>query len=455
MADDKERLPGRLARTLKVGLLGSRVGSSYLGGKLADVFRGEGDRERARVERHVDNAKRIAHTMTQLRGPLMKIGQLMSTHAEALPDEMVKLLAPLQTSAPPMRYETIRAVLEGDLGAPPEALFADFEREAVAAASLGQVHRARLADGTRVAVKVQYPGAVASVEGDLSNIHLATKMVKGLLSDLLGQSRFDVTPFAEELAEHLMQETDYCREAYNAKLLYALLEDDPELLVPRVHDSHSGLRVITYDWIEGEPLDWALEHPDRTIRERVVLQLQRAFWLQFFGGGLLHADPHPGNFKVLSDGRLGILDYGCVKIFEEPFLRAFGRMMHAEMEGDEEALRDVFVELGLMEDRDSDVELEDMEKVAAYFSAGVREDVEFDFSTFDYPAAGRELVMHFLTRRRPPPARRDFLFLSRVVLGYYEYFARAKVKMNFHRYVRPYFEHGFTGRRIEIPPWGE
>ncbi|MEZ4338539.1 MAG: AarF/ABC1/UbiB kinase family protein [Sandaracinaceae bacterium] len=454
MAKDKERLPGRLARTLKVGLLGSRVGSSYLGGKIADVFRSDEARDSARVGRHVDNAKRIAATMTQLRGPLMKVGQLMSTHAEALPDEMVKLLQPLQTSAPPMAFATIREVLEEDLGEPLEALFASFGETAVAAASLGQVHRATLPDGTDVAVKVQYPGAVASVEGDLSNIHLATKMVKGLLSDLLGQTRFDVTPFAEELAEHLMQETDYCREAYNAKLLRALLEHDPELLVPRVHDSHSGLRVITYDWIEGEPLDWALEHEDRAIRERVVRQLQRAFWLQFFHGGLLHADPHPGNFKVLADGRLGILDYGCVKIFDEPFLRAFGAMMHAEMDEDEEALRDVFVELGLMEDRESDTEYEDMRKIAAYFSAGVREDAVFDFSEFDYPTAGRELVMHFLTRRRPPPAQRDFLFLSRVVLGYYEYFARAKAKMNFHRYVRPFFEDGFTGRKIVIPPWG-
>ena len=454
MGKDKERLPGRLRRTLKVGLLGSRVGSSYLGGKIVDAFRSEDKRASARIGRHVDNAKRIAETMTQLRGPLMKIGQLMSTHAEALPEEMVRLLAPLQTSAPPMGFETIREVLEEDLGDPVDVLFDSFGEEAVAAASLGQVHRARLPDGTDVAVKVQYPGAVASVEGDLSNIHVATKLVKGLLSDMLGQTRFDVSPFAEELAEHLMQETDYCREAYNAKLLGELLADDPDLVVPRVHDSHSGLRVVTYDWIEGEPLDWALEHEDTEVRRRVVLQLQRAFWLQFFHGGLLHADPHPGNFKIMPDGRLGILDYGCVKVFDEEFMRGFGEMMHADLDADEERLRDVFCELGLMEDRESDEELEDMQKIARYFSAGVREDAVFDFAEFDYTAAGRELITHFLTRRRPPPAQREFLFLSRVVLGYYEYFSRAGARMNFHRYVRPFFENGFEGRRIRIPPYG-
>ena len=454
MAKDKDRLPGRLARTLKMGLLGSKVGGSYLGGKLADALRSAEDKASAQTGRHVANAKRIVATMGELRGPMMKVGQLLSTHAEALPDEMAQLLAPLQTSAPPMSFESMREVVEADLGEPIDALFAEFSEEAVAAASLGQVHRAMLPDGTDVAVKVQYPGAVASVEADLSNIHLATKMIKGLLADMLGKTRFDVTPIAEELAEHLLQETDYCREAYNAKLLGALLAEDPELVVPEVYDSHSGLRVVTYEWIEGEPLASGLEHEDVDVRNRVVCQLQRAFWLQFFGGGLLHADPHPGNFKIMPDGRLGILDFGCVKIFEEPFLRAFGEMMHAEMAGDEERLRDVFVELELMEDRESDDELEDMKKIAQYFSSGLREDAVFDFGEFDYVAAGRELMMHFLTRRRPPPAQRHFIFLSRVVLGYHEYFARSKAKMNFYRYVEPFFADGFTGRKIDIPPYG-
>ncbi len=279
-------------------------------------------------------------------------------------------------------------------------------------------------------------------------------MVKRVLADALGQTRMDVTPIAEELAEHLMQETDYCREAYNAKLLGRLFEGDDEIVIPRVHDSHSGLKVITYDWLEGEPLDAGLSHPDPARRERTVRQLSHAFWHQFFRGGLLHADPHPGNFKVLPDGRLGILDYGCVKIFDEAFMRGFGEMMHASLAEDGERLRDVFVQLELMDARESDDELEDMDKIARYFSVGVREDDVFDFADFDYVQAGRELVMHFLKRRRPPPAQRHFIFLSRVVLGYYEYFSRAKAEMNFHRQVMPYVEDGFTGRVIDIPPYG-
>jgi len=452
MAKDKERIPGRLARTLKMGLLSGRVGSSYLGGKIAGAFRKESDETSG--QRHVENARRIASTMAQLRGPLMKIGQLLSTHGEALPDEYGGILKTLQSSAPPMSYATIRDVLMDDLGEPPESIFADFTEEAVAAASLGQVHKGVLPDGTEVAVKVQYPGAEESVEGDLANIHLGSKMVKKLVADLLGQTRFDITPISDELAEHLVQETDYCREAFNAKLLGRLFADDPEIVVPRVHDSHSGLRVVTYDWLEGEDLDWGLAHEDEAVRARVVSQLSHAFWHQFFRGGLLHADPHPGNFKILADGRLGILDYGCVKIFEEPFMRAFAEMMHASIDGDEARLRDSFVALELMEDRERDDEYEDMLKIAEYFSAGVRVDEVFDFRDFDYVSAGRELVMHFLTRRRPPPAQRHFIFLSRVVLGYYEYFSRAGAKTNFHRVVWPYVKDGFTARSLEIPPYG-
>jgi predicted unusual protein kinase regulating ubiquinone biosynthesis (AarF/ABC1/UbiB family) len=452
MGRDKERVPGRLTRTLKTAWLGGRVGTSYLGGKLADVFRR--DRDGARNERHLENAERIVRTMGELRGPLMKIGQLLSTHAEALPTEYGNILRSLQSSAPPMSFATIRSVLEEDLGAPPESLFAELSHDAVAAASLGQVHEGRLPDGTRVAVKVQYPGADESVRADLSNVELANALVKKLVVNALGQTRFDVTPIAEELTEHLLQETDYCREAYNAKLLGRLFAGDPEIVIPRVHDACSGLKVITYDWIEGEPLDAGLSHPDRARRDRTVRQLSHLFWHQFFRGGLLHADPHPGNFKCLPDGRLGILDYGCVKIFDERFMRAFGEMMHASLAEDEERLRDVFVELELMEDRENDEELEDMQQLAHYFSVGVRDDAEFDFREFDYVDAGRALVMHFLGRRRPPPAQRHFLFLTRVVLGYYEYFSRAGARMNFHRMVMPYVKDGFTGRAVDIPPYG-
>jgi predicted unusual protein kinase regulating ubiquinone biosynthesis (AarF/ABC1/UbiB family) len=453
--DPPDKVPGRFMRTIKTAWLGGTVGSSYLGGRLLDKLRGDDKRAEAEVDRHVTNARRIVTTMTELRGPLMKVGQLLSTHAEALPGQYGEILRSLQSSAPPMSYATIKDVIELDLGATPDELFDDFSREAVAAASLGQVHKARLKDGTPVAVKVQYPGADASVEGDLKNLKFGAAMVKNLLANLVGNQRLDMTPVADEIAEHLAQETDYCREAYNAKLLGRLFRDDPDIVIPRVHNVASGLRVVTYDWIDGVDLNTALKNPDEGARRRVVELLNHAFWYQMFRGGMLHADPHPGNYRMTPDGRLAVLDFGCVKIFDEAFLREFGNMVRARLEGDAGRLKACMHALGLMEDMDSAEELADMEQIARYFSIGLHEDTEFDFGSYSYVRGAKDLVLYFLNRRRVPPAQKDFLFMTRVVLGYYEYFSRARIKMNFRRAIEPYVRDGWRGREVEIPRYGE
>lgn len=447
-------LPGRWTRTWRTAWLSGRIGSSYLGGKVADVFRGRGERDRAEADRHQANAKRVLETMTRLRGPMMKLGQILSTQVEAMPGEYGAVLKRLQRSVPPMATSTIVQVLQDDLGEKPAELFAEFSDVAAAAASLGQVHRARLSDGTDVAVKVQYPGAERSVDADMANLQLAVSAAKRVFVDALGQERFDMTPMAEELVEHLTQETDYCREAYNAQLLAKLFADDPHIAVPRVHLSHSGLRVVTYDWFDGEPLEWGLTHPDQAIRERTARQLLHAFWTQLFRGGLLHADPHPGNFIIRPDGRLGLLDYGCVKVFPLAFLRSFAKMVAASRSGDQAGLRESLLELELLEGIDDELGFEDMKKITAYFSIGMTEDRAFSFADFDYAAAAKDLMGHFLRRRHPPPAQRDFLFLTRVVVAYYDYFSRSQARLNFHRLVKPYVEGGFAGRTIAIPPYG-
>ena len=454
--DPDEKVPGRLVRTLKTGLLGGAVAGSYLGGKLLDRFRADTSRAEVELQRHVQNARRIVATMRELRGPMMKVGQLLSTHAEALPGEYGEILRSLQSQAPPMSYATIREVIVKDLGAPPETLFKEFSTTAMAAASLGQVHRATLPDGTDVVVKVQYPGADASVDGDLKNLKLGAAMVKKLLADVVRNDRLDFTPVAEEIAEHLAQETDYCREAYNARLLAELFAPYDWVVIPRVHTAFSGLRVITYDHLEGDDLGEALKHGDRARRELIVRRLSDAFWVQLTRGGVLHADPHPGNYRILPDGRLGVLDFGCVKIFdEERFLRPFLDMVRARMSGDDARFRDAMTALELLHDRDDAKELEDMRRIADYFSSGLVRDEEFDFQTFSYVRAAKELVLYFLQVRRIPPSQRDMIFLTRVVLGYYEYFSRARARMNFRRLVEPWIAEGWRGRAMTIPPYGD
>lgn len=451
----EEKVPGRLVRTLKTGWLGGAVASSYLGGKIMDRLRGAEEKQGSELKRHLDNARRIAGTMKELRGPMMKVGQLLSTHAEALPGEYGEVLRSLQSSAPPMSYATIRDVIEMDLGETPEKLFKSFSKEALAAASLGQVHRATLHDGTEVVVKAQYPGAAAGVEGDLKNLKLGASVVKNLLADVVGNSRLDFTPVAEEIAEHIAQETDYCREAYNAQLLAKLFEPYPWVVIPRVHPRYSGLRVVTYDYVGGVDLSDALRSPEREQRELVVRRLSDAFWVQLLRGGVLHADPHPGNFRVLPDGRVAILDFGCVKVFDERFLSAFAAMVRSRMDQDDAGLKAAMIALGLLEDPDDARELADMRRIADYFSQGLSRDEDFDFGEYSYVRGAKELITYFLEARRIPPSQRDLIFMTRVVLGFYEYFSRARAKMNFRRLVLPWVRDGWQGRSITIPPYGE
>src|SRR5690606_6561981 len=256
---------------LKTSGLGSLVGSSYLGGKVLDKFRSGERRKEAASERHQKNAKRILETMAELRGPIMKVGQLLSTHREVLPESYTGMLSSLQSKAPPMPFSDVAAIIEEEFGESPDKLFAEFEREAHAAASIGQVHRARLHDGQAVAVKVQYPGAESMVEGDLKNLELGMKLVKSVGADVMRNKKFDLTPVYEEIAEHIRQETDLCREAFNAQLMGAIFEDHPDIIVPRVHMAYCGLRVVTYDFIEGENIgdfiDRHMADDDLTLRQ--------------------------------------------------------------------------------------------------------------------------------------------------------------------------------------------
>lgn len=462
MADDKDKeqqqfkkVPGRFMRTLKAGGLTGALGGRFVGGKVMDLFRSSEAKERAQAQRHVKNASQILETMAELRGPIMKIGQLLSTHTEALPTTYTEMLSSLQSQAPPMPYEDVRRIIVDEFDAPPEELFGKFEQRAHAAASMGQVHRAWLKTGEAVAVKVQYPGSEQMVDGDLKNLESAIKLVKTVASDMLRNKKFDLTPIYEEIAEHLRQETDACRESFNARLMAQVFANQPNIKVPAVHLPLSGLKVITYEFIEGKSIKDFINDDAQTQadREHIAGLLTQAFWGQLLRGGVLHADPHPGNYLITPDRKLALLDYGCVKIFEPHVIHGFLDLAYAYVNDDDDAMRDVFVRLDMLDDPNDPQEFEDLRKIGAYFCLGVQEDAPFSFVDVNYVQQGRELIEYFISRRRIPKAQKEFLFLTRVVLGFYEYFSRLKLTMNFHRLVMPFLRQGWQGRQVEIPTY--
>ena len=276
-------------------------------------------------------AEKLVATLGELKGAAMKFGQMAAMDPDLLTPEVRQVLARLQNQAPSMAYAQVARVVEEELGQPPERLFARFEREPFAAASLGQVHRAQLEDGREVAVKVQYPGIAQSLQADLDNVGLLVRSVS------LAGKGLDGRAYYAELCRELLLELDYRREAALARAFGAAVAPLPELVVPQVVDARSSGRVLTLELLPGVTLkDWVPTRPTAEARFRVSQQLVRAIHGPFFLEGLIHADPHPGNFLVMPDGRLGVLDFGSIKRFSADFVEAnrrlFERSLRSEME---------------------------------------------------------------------------------------------------------------------------
>jgi predicted unusual protein kinase regulating ubiquinone biosynthesis (AarF/ABC1/UbiB family) len=321
----KSRNPpaGRLARLGKVAALSAR-GSAGLAMRALRKVAGSDTQETER-----STLGHFVEALGEMKGAAMKLGQALSMEVDALPPELQRLAARLQSEAPPIAFEEISAVIEEELGAPPERLFAEFDPKPLAAASLGQVHAARLEDGREVVLKVQYPGIVEAVESDFANLSIMARAA-GLTSKLL-----DGRDYVEELRREIALETDYCLEAERARAFGELLAPEGDLLAPEPILEHSSSRVLCLTRVRGVTLQRFMEsNPDASARWRVSEQLIRAVLGPFFGAARIHADPHPGNFFVTEDGRLALLDFGCVKAFRPDFVEAIRVFMRAELRGE-------------------------------------------------------------------------------------------------------------------------
>jgi ubiquinone biosynthesis protein len=353
MADRKTLTSGRARRAIKIGELASQVGSSYLWNSLRRPFLDEASRERERLQTHIRNARRIVESSQQLRGAFMKLIQMLSMRNDLLPTEAIDILKTTRSSVPPMDFGMIADQIKRELGRRPDQLFADFEHEAFAAASLGQVHRARLKNGEQVAVKVQYPGVAEAVEQDLGNLKLLLRALQAIAGDVMRQ-KIDMRTIFSEIRERLREELDYVNEARNISEFRRLLADDAEILLPRVIKDLSTRRVLTMTYLEGYPLsDLMNPAADPQLRLWLARKYYRLVWRQVLEFGLLHTDPNPGNYLVTYHPKLGILDFGSVRRFSEPHRRASLLLARGLIERDDDAIGSAMVRLGYL-DREQD-----------------------------------------------------------------------------------------------------
>lgn len=420
---------GRARRVLKVGSLTTSVGTSYLWQALKRPFQSSEQTERDLLDAHVRNAVRIVEGSTELKGAFMKLVQMLSMRNDLLPAEALDVLATVQSSVPPMDPAAIRKQITRELGRPPEKLFAEFEPEAFAAASLGQVHRARLPTGEDVVVKIQYPGVEKTVDQDLKNIRALITTLTRIGRDVMGQN-IDASEVARELEDRLREELDYVNEAANLRRFRALFADDPEVVIPQPVDAFSSRRVLTMHYVEGYPLsDILTPGVDQSLKDWVAIKYFQVMWRQLFEFGMLHTDPHPGNYMVTHHPHLCMLDLGSVRVFEEPIRRGYLDLAASLLADDAEAMRDCFVRLGFL---DPDDDPGPMIRIMRIVFEPALVDGDYDPKQYQAVERGMEITqIAFEARMFKSPGHR--VFLGRALVGLESYVQQLGTVTNWRR----------------------
>lgn len=304
---------GRYAKVTgtAVGLAARVAGERYLGLK---------------IEREA-HAQELLAALGGLKGPLMKVGQILATIPEALPPEYAQALQELQSNAPPMGWSFVRRRMKTELGPDWESRFAAFDREAAAAASLGQVHRARTLDGRDVACKLQYPDMRSAIDADLNQLKLIFSLFEKY--DKAISTRY----IHAELQARLYEELDYEREARHTKLYRHMLRGEADIHVPDIIDDLSTPRLLTSTWLDGDRM-LSFKDAPVDVRNQLAQVMFRAWYVPLYYYGIIHGDPHPGNYSVRPDLSLNLLDFGCVRVFPARFVGGVIDLYHALLDDD-------------------------------------------------------------------------------------------------------------------------
>jgi predicted unusual protein kinase regulating ubiquinone biosynthesis (AarF/ABC1/UbiB family) len=348
MARENEKIPtSRARRTATVATLAASEAVKQFGTRAANVTRGDEASEAALARRQLDTAKQIVAVLGTMKGAAMKLGQVMSfldvgLVPEEHRDEFQAELAKLRDAAPTVSFKQMRRVIEDDLEEPIAKVFASFEEEPIAAASIGQVYRATLADdGREVAVKVQYPGVAAAVRADLQNLDMIMRLLKRMTPGL------DVKALTEEIRERIGEELDYELEAQNQRSLARIFAGHPFIVVPDVVSSLTRERVLVSDFVSGVGFEELKTRP-QAERDRIGEIVFRFFLGCLYRHRQFSGDPHPGNFLLQADGRVAFLDFGLFKRMDAAPVELELACQRAVVEGDAATLHRLLAESGFL-----------------------------------------------------------------------------------------------------------
>ena len=417
---ERNRFSARAARYARVGTnvggVAARVAANRVLGLPLD---------RAR------NAAELAIALGGLKGPIMKVAQLLATIPDALPAEYAAELTKLQSEAPPMGWAFVKRRMSAELGPDWQQKFSNFEHHPSAAASLGQVHRASAHDGSPLACKLQYPDMKSAVEADLQQLDWLFALHRRM------EPVIDTSEIGKEIAARLREELDYEREARHVALYRALLADVPEVRVPQVWPELSTHRLLTLDWLEGDKL---LTHKGDSleIRNALATAMFKAWWYPFSRHGVIHGDPHLGNYTAFyADGEprgINLLDYGCIRIFPPAFVGGVVDLYHGLRTGDDALVVHAYETWGF---RRLTRDLIDTLNIWARFIYGpLLDDRVRTIADGVKPSAyGRReafRVHQALRKRGPVTVPREFVFMDRAAIGLGGVFLHLAAELNFY-----------------------
>jgi predicted unusual protein kinase regulating ubiquinone biosynthesis (AarF/ABC1/UbiB family) len=437
MSEGSKIPKGRVRRSAKLGSIVGVQGARYAGTKATNVGRSEESSKERLEQRHLETAMKMVGALGQMKGAAMKLGQFASfIDTEFIPDEYREIyqeqLAKLRTDAPAMPWEKVEKVLEEEYdGEPLSELFAEFEQEAFAAASIGQVHRAELLDGRIVAVKIQYPGIAEALDADLRNAGTIVRLARALAPGL------DAKAIAKELRERVMEELDYEYEAQNQRTFSRAYRDHPFIYVPEVITRLSRRRVLVTELVEGLDFEQVKELPDEE-RSRFGEIVFRGSFGSIYHLQHFNADPHPGNYILLADGRVAFLDFGMTKKLDHEQIVLEQRAFDAASRQEPEAFRQALHDLGFIKNPsklDAERLLEHMRAVGGWYI----EDREIEISAkrvmkIIESTNDPRSEYYDLMRREAMPA--DELMGRRMEIGVVAVLGQLRAKRNWHRIMR-------------------
>jgi predicted unusual protein kinase regulating ubiquinone biosynthesis (AarF/ABC1/UbiB family) len=406
----------KVARATKFASTGVKVGVNYISYHAERMLGTPAPREKL----HKRNASQIYDALSELKGGALKVLQMMSMDQNILPEAYQEQFAMSQYSAPPLSFPLVVKTFKSYFGKHPEEMFDSFSHKAVNAASIGQVHQATL-KGVRLAVKVQYPGVADSIESDL-------KIVKPFAARLFHINERDIDYYFDEIKTRLLEETDYNLELRRSKSISLACEHIKNIYFTKYYEDFSCERVLTMDWLEGQHLEPFIKtNPSQEIRNQLGQALWDFYDFQMHQLRQVHADPHPGNFLCDKEGRLGILDFGCVKSIPEAFYQDYFQLIKSETLQDKDSFEKALVKLNFIHEIDSE---RDKEIFRALFAESIRllarpfDSDTFDFSQDEYfkeifEFGERASQCPELKKSKHGRGPRDGLYINRTYFGLY------------------------------------